>query len=102
MKKKMESAFAHQATTKKKLFKPNLEWMKMKCTKMERNKMKEIKKKTKQNNNTKKENLPIQSGSNDPASDSEYLLPGIREREDEFVWIKFDFWLYCVTYDEIV
>lgn len=24
----------------------------------------------------KKENLPIQSGSNDPASDSEYLLPG--------------------------
>lgn len=33
----------------------------------------------------KKENLPIQSGSNDPASDSEYLLPAMSEREKEMV-----------------
>lgn len=28
----------------------------------------------------KKVNLPIQSGSNDPASDSEYLLPVTKEK----------------------
>lgn len=31
----------------------------------------------------KRENLPIQSGSNDPASDSEYLLPEMNVREEK-------------------